>query len=165
MEEVSLDLEPKKKRGRPRKERPVSVEPVKQRRMVKGNYDATVPLSLPTEEEKQLDEGAVDARHYDRQVRKFILAQFADKELVETSELLKGLPSDARREWAKALHEACLLRTIQQGGSLDAITRAVKVVVDNLTEQKESEGAAYEEALKLVAQREKKNDTLLGPIE
>ena len=164
MEEVQLGLEPKK-RGRPRKEKPASVEPVKQRRMVKGNYDAAVPLALPTEEEKQLDEGAVDARHYDRQVRKFILAQFADRELVETSELLKGLPSDARREWAKALHEACLLRTIQQGGSLDAITRAVKVVVDNLTEQKESEGAAYEEALKLVAQREKKNDTLLGPID
>lgn len=167
MEEVSLEFEApvKKKRGRPRKERPASVEPAKQRRMVKGNYDEKVPLALPTEEEKQLPEGAVDARHYDRQVKKFILAQFADKELVETSEMLKGLPSDARREWAKALHEACLLRTIQQGGSLDAITRAVKVVVDNLTEQKESEGAAYEEALKLVAQREKKNETLLGPID
>lgn len=156
----------KKKRGRPRKEDvTAAVEPVKQRRMRKGNYDATVPLAMPLEEERELPEGAVDGRHYDRQIRKFILSQFADRELVATGELLKGLPNDARREWAKALHEACLLKTIQEGGSLDAITRAVKVIVDNLTEQKESEGAAYEEALRLVEMREKKNDTLLGPID
>lgn len=157
----------KNKNPRPRKakEGPAAVEPIKKRRMVKGNYGEEVPLKMPLEEEKGLDGGDVDARHFDRQVRKFILSKFADRDLIETSEMLKGLPSDARREWAKALHEACLLRTIQEGGSLDAITRAVKVVVDNLTEQKESEGAAYEEALKLVAQREAQGQSMLGPID
>jgi len=182
MDEVIEQVESSRKRGRPpgskdksprqvvkrpraRKAGPESVEPVKKRRMVKGNYHDEVPLKMLTEEEKQLEEGAVDARHYDRQIRRFILDKFADRDLVATSEILKGLPNDARREWAKALHEACLLKTVESGGSLDAITRAVKVIVDNLTEQKESEGAAYEEALRLVAQREKKNDTILGPIE
>jgi hypothetical protein len=154
-----------RKRGRPRKNEASEVAPIKQRRMKKGNYAEAVPLAAPVEEERELDDAGVDARQYDRQIRKFILSKFADRELIETSEVLKGLPSDARKEWAKALHEACLLRTIQAGGSLDAITRAVKVVVDNLTEQKESEGAAYEEALKLVEMREKGGDSLLGPID
>jgi len=177
MDEVHLGEIPEvteRKRGRPKGSKnavrtvnggPDSVEPVKKRRMVKGNYSEEVPLVMPLEEEKNIDGGDVDSRHYDRQVRKFILSKFADRELIETSEMLKGLPNDARKEWAKALHEACLLRTIQAGGSLDAITRAVKVVVDNLTEQKESEGAAYEEALRIVEQREKMNNSMIGPID
>lgn len=168
LQEVDLNLtaEPqKRRRGRPRKEDKPEVQPVRQRRMKKGNYKEAVPLAMPVDEEKGLPEVEGDAKQYDRQIRKYILSKFADRDLISTGEMLKGMPSDARREWAKALHEACLLRAIQDGGSLDAITRAVKVIVDNLTEQKESEGAAYEEALKLVEQREKKNTTLLGPID
>lgn len=171
MDEVSLDGVAPKRRGRPpgsknvKKVAPEKVEPFIQRRMKKGNYKEVVPLQMPVEEERDIPEVKKDAKHYDAQIRKFILNKFADRDLVSTSEILKGLPNDARREWAKALHEACLLKTVEEGGSLDAITRAVKVIVDNLTEQKESEGAAYEEALRLVAQREKKNQTLLGPID
>lgn len=174
MDEVSLEEVAPKKRGRPKGSKnvnraeldgPEKVEPFRQRRMVKGNYDEKVPLKMPLEEEKELSGVKMDAKHYDSQIRKFILNKFADRDLVATSEILKGLPNDARREWAKALHEACLLKTVESGGSLDAITRAVKVIVDNLTEQKESEGAAYEEALRLVSQREKKNETVLGPID
>ena len=128
-------------------------------------FKAEVPLVTPIEEERKIEATKGDVEDHDRQIKAFILSKFVDKSLVETSELLRQLPSDARREWAKALHEACLMKAIKEGSSLDAITRAVKVVVDNLTEQKESEGAAFEEALKLVEEREKENKTLLGPIE
>jgi len=161
-----------KRRGRPpgSKNRapavePVVFQPVRKRAARATEFKATSPLVAPVEEERVLDKAEKEVQHYDKQIKKFILSKFIDKGLVETSELLRQLPSDARREWAKALHEACLMKAIQEGGSLDAITRAVKVVVDNLTEQKESEGAAFEEALKLVEEREKANNSVLGPIE
>lgn len=140
-------------------------KPARVRSSRSTGFRAEVPLVTPVEEERQVDSTKKDVEAHDKQIKAFILSKFVDKSLVETSELLKQLPSDARREWAKALHEACLMKAIKEGGSLDAITRAVKVVVDNLTEQKESEGAAFEEALKLVEERERSNKTLLGPIE
>jgi|31_taG_2_1085359.scaffolds.fasta_scaffold19039_1 hypothetical protein len=138
---------------------------IRRRRKDSAGFEAEMPLVAPLEEERQVKANDKDTEQYDKQIKRFVLSKFVDKDIVETSELLRQLPSDARREWAKALHEACLMKTIQEGGSLDAITRAVKVVVDNLTEQKESEGAAFEEALKLVEEREKANKTILGPIE
>ena len=140
-------------------------QPMRVRRMNKTDIRLSAPMAAPVEEERETEASKDGVEAYDKQMKKFILSKFVDQNLVETSELLRQLPSDARKEWAKALHEACLLKAIKEGGSLDAITRAVKVVVDNLTEQKESEGAAFEEALKLVEEREKKNNTLLGPIE
>ena len=160
-----------KRRGRPPgvpnkpKEKEVGVVKIERRRRDSAGFDATMPLVAPVDEERQVSANDKDTEQYDKQIKKFVLSKFVDKDIVETSELLRQLPSDARREWAKALHEACLMKTIQEGGSLDAITRAVKVVVDNLTEQKESEGAAFEEALRLVEEREKANKTILGPIE
>lgn len=151
----------KRKPGRPRKVVDDVFQPVQRRHSV----GEKAPLAAPVEEERETEASSKDVEKYDKQIKKFILSKFVDQSLVETSELLRQLPSDARKEWAKALHEACLMKAIKEGGSLDAITRAVKVVVDNLTEQKESEGAAFEEALKLVEEREKKNKTLLGPIE
>lgn len=138
---------------------------IERRRRTRDGLEITAPLAAPLEEERQVNANDKDIEHYDKQMKRFVLSKFVDKDIVETSEMLRQLPSDARREWAKALHEACLMKTIREGGSLDAITRAVKVVVDNLTEQKESEGAAFEEALKLVEEREKANKTILGPIE
>lgn len=159
-----MTMEQAKRRGRPpgsKNKEKGEFQPARHRR----SMDAVVPLVAPLEEERGLDTTKKEVEDYDKQIKKFVLSKFADREMIETSELLRQMPSDARREWAKALHEACLLKAIQEGGSLDAITRAVKVVVDNLTEQKESEGAAFEEALKLVEEREKANKTILGPIQ
>ena len=99
MDDVELINAPKK-RGRPRKAGPESVEPKRQRRQVKGNYKETVPLIMPTEEEKELTEPSQDGKQYDKQIRKFILSKFADRDLIATSEVLKGMPSgrcDRRR--------------------------------------------------------------------